>query len=175
MINIMTNIITNLNCEPDGQELLLCTFHILTKKPLLLTNILTNMLTNIMTNMLTNMLTNMFTNMLTNIVRNMLTNVLTNMLANTNYEPDGQELLLCTFHILTKKPLLLLGSDRNLQEMDPAAPIVGWDVVAVVGVVVVVGVIVVVVGVVVVEAPPAAWIRLKFARDGPCILHQLSA
>ena len=52
----------------------------------------------------------------------------------TNCEADGQELLLCTFHILTKKPLLL-GSDRNLQKMAiAAAPIVGfkwvrWDVV----------------------------------------------
>ena len=51
----------------------------------------------------------------------------------TNCEADGQELLLCTFHILTKKPLLL-GSDRNLQKMDPAAQIVGlkwvrWEVV----------------------------------------------
>ena len=36
MTNMVTNIMTNMNCEPDGQELLLCTFHILTKKPLLL-------------------------------------------------------------------------------------------------------------------------------------------
>ena len=71
-----------------------------------------------------------------------------------------------------------------MQEMDAAAPIVRWDVVAVVGVVVlVVGIVVLVVGIVVgvvvvvviVEAPAAARIGLEFARDGRSMLDQLSA